>query len=144
MSMTSEEIKRKLDELSASLSKEDRFEVEAKVLIAQYVHAILSIMDSNDLNRKTLAKKIGTSASYITQLFRGKKLINFITLAKIQDALNIQFQVSLKSQLGEYSELTIPDDKLDIVPGYVHGEANYEIDTSITNEAEVDRMLEVA
>ena len=43
--------------------------------------------------RKDLAKKIGTSPSYMTQLFRGTKLINLEMIAKMQDALNIKFNI---------------------------------------------------
>lgn len=37
---------------------------------------------------------IKTSGSYLTQVFRGDKPLNFITLAKIQKALNIRFEIS--------------------------------------------------
>ena len=48
------------------------------------------------LKKKDLAKAINTSPSYITQLYRGDKLINLITLAKIQDAFNITFEINAK------------------------------------------------
>jgi transcriptional regulator with XRE-family HTH domain len=54
-------------------------------------------------SRKELAKKVGTSASYITQLMRGDKLINMLTLAKMQKALNIKFDIS---ELVSYQEQT--------------------------------------
>jgi transcriptional regulator with XRE-family HTH domain len=38
-------------------------------------------------------EEIGTSASYLTQLFRGDRLLNFRTIAKIEAALNIEFKI---------------------------------------------------
>lgn len=35
----------------------------------------------------------GTSASYLTQLLRGDRLINLKTIAKIEDALQIRFEL---------------------------------------------------
>jgi transcriptional regulator with XRE-family HTH domain len=55
-------------------------------------------MDRKGWTRKQLADEIGTSASYLTQLFRGDRLLNFKTVAKIEGALEIRFEVnSIKS-----------------------------------------------
>ena len=62
-------------------------------------------------SRKELAKKVGTSASYITQLMRGDKLVNMLTLAKMQRALNIKFDIS---ELVSYQEQT--EDKKPPIP----------------------------
>ena len=45
------------------------------------------------MSKKDLATAIGTSASYITQLFRGNKMINLEMLAKIQQALEIDYDI---------------------------------------------------
>jgi len=50
-------------------------------------------MDRKGWTRKRLAKEIGTSASYLTQLFRGDRLLNFKTVAKIEAALGIEFEI---------------------------------------------------
>ncbi|NCW88573.1 MAG: XRE family transcriptional regulator, partial [Chitinophagia bacterium] len=47
------------------------------------------------ITRKLLAQLIGTSPSYLTQVFRGDKPLNFMTLAKIQKALNVSFVTRL-------------------------------------------------
>jgi transcriptional regulator with XRE-family HTH domain len=100
MSLTSKQIREELNNLSTSLTKKDRLEVDARLLVAQFIDPILRIMKSNKKNRKVLAKEIGTSASFITQLFRGDKTINFLTLAKIQNAMGVEFEVRLKSELN--------------------------------------------
>jgi transcriptional regulator with XRE-family HTH domain len=50
-------------------------------------------MEELGWTRKQLAAQLGTSASYITQLFRGDKLVNMTMLAKIQKVLGIRFEV---------------------------------------------------
>ena len=60
-------------------------------------------------SRKELAKAVGTSASYITQLMRGDKLINVSILAKFQNALKFEFEISEKSDyIEETKEITTP------------------------------------
>jgi transcriptional regulator with XRE-family HTH domain len=64
--------------------------------MAKFLDRIQEIADQKGLKKKDLAQKIGTSASYITQLYRGHKLLNLMTLAKFQRALDIEFEVSIK------------------------------------------------
>lgn len=99
--MTANKNKKRLDEILSSISSDDKYDVESKLIMAQFVDGILSIMESTEVSRKDLAGKIGTSGSFITQIFKGTKNINFLTLAKIQDALNIKFSVNVKRKKGE-------------------------------------------
>jgi transcriptional regulator with XRE-family HTH domain len=64
--------------------------------MAKFLEKIQEIATQKGLKKKDLAQKIGTSASYITQLYRGHKLLNLMTLAKLQRALNIEFDVAIK------------------------------------------------
>ncbi|MDZ4810041.1 MAG: helix-turn-helix transcriptional regulator [Bacteroidota bacterium] len=99
--MTANKNKKRLDEILSSISKTDKYDVDAKLIMAHFINGILSVMESTDVSRKDLAGKIGTSASFITQVFKGTKSINFLTLAKIQEALNIKFTVGVKRKKGE-------------------------------------------
>lgn len=81
-------------------NKEDKWEVEAKILASKFLSIIQKELDKNDGNRKELAESIGTSASYITQLFRGNKYPNFLTLAKIKEVLNIDFNIALEGEIN--------------------------------------------
>jgi transcriptional regulator with XRE-family HTH domain len=47
-------------------------------------------MEQNAVSKKTLAAQVGTSASYITQLFRGDKLINLDMRVRIQNVLGLE------------------------------------------------------
>ena len=81
-------------------SKEEEIDHEAKVLMFQFLDRIQTKAEEQGLNRKQLAEKIGTSASYITQLFRGDKLINLSTIAKFQKELGVKFGISMDDESG--------------------------------------------
>jgi len=61
-------------------------------------------MDCKDWTRKKLASEIGTSASYLTQLFRGDRLLNLKTIAKIESALDIRYSIITGPGYGGESE----------------------------------------
>ena len=86
------------EDLFSFASKEEEIEHEAKMLMFQFLDKVQKIADEKNLNRKKLAKKIGTSASYITQLFRGNKLVNITTLAKFQKELDFKFNISIENE----------------------------------------------
>jgi len=66
---------------------------DARMIMYRFLSEIERISDEKDLNRKELASLIGTSASYITQLFRGNKMINLETIAKFQEVFDIAFEI---------------------------------------------------
>jgi transcriptional regulator with XRE-family HTH domain len=77
-------------------NEQDQLELEAKIIMAKFLEKIQEIAAQKGLKKKDLAQKIGTSASYITQLYRGHKLLNLMTLAKLQKALDIEFDIAIK------------------------------------------------
>ena len=78
--------------------KNEEVEHEAAMIMFQFLSEITKVMEDKKISKKDLAKIIGTSPSYITQLFRGDKLINFKTLAKIQKGLDTKFEVKIKKK----------------------------------------------
>ncbi|MEY3967672.1 MAG: hypothetical protein RL137_573 [Bacteroidota bacterium] len=76
-------------------NEKDQFENDAKIIMAKFLEKVQEIANEKGLKRNELAAKIGTSPSYLTQLYRGHKLMNLITAAKLQKALNIEFEISL-------------------------------------------------
>ena len=76
-------------------SDEENTELEAKLLMAQFLSAFEAAMNKKKLKKKDLAGMIGTSPSYITQLFRGTKIINLETIAKIMIVLDLQCKVKI-------------------------------------------------
>lgn len=98
--MNTKSSKRKVNEIQESFhalffntSEAEQMDLNARIMAAKFLAVIQSVADKRGLNRKELAEKVGTSASYLTQLFRGHKLPNFIILAKFQKALGIEFDV---------------------------------------------------
>jgi hypothetical protein len=53
---------------------------------------------------------VGTSPSYITQLYRGDKLVNMLTLARFQKALDLEFEIvekkSYEEKVKDYSPVS--------------------------------------
>lgn len=81
------------DEILEPTDPGDKAELGAKMLMAQFLSQIQEEADRRQLRRKDLAEMIGTSASYLTQLFRGHKLMNLTTAAKFQMALDLKFEI---------------------------------------------------
>ena len=69
-------------------SKKEEIEHEAKMIMFRFFSELEKINSENPIKKKELAQTLKTSASYITQLYQGDKLINLLTLAKIQEALS--------------------------------------------------------
>lgn len=90
---SAEEIRNEFQKLFEK-SPEEKVEHRAQLLSYIFLSEAQKAMDQKDLTRKQLAEKIGTSASYLTQLFRGDRLLNFKTVAKIEAAMNIRFEVN--------------------------------------------------
>ncbi|REL24560.1 XRE family transcriptional regulator [Rhodohalobacter sp. SW132] len=88
-------------------SPEEHVEDRAQMLSYMFLSEAQKTMDRKGWTRKRLADEIGTSASYLTQLFRGDRLLNFKTVAKIEVALGFRFEVNVDSSAEgfiEYSE----------------------------------------
>lgn len=85
-------------------SKKEEIEHEAKMIMFRFLSELEKINSDNPVKKKELAQALKTSASYITQLYQGDKLINLLTLAKIQDAYNITFDIKAKHNTESYKE----------------------------------------
>ena len=80
-------------------NEDDKLELDSKILSAKFLSLIQSVADKKGIKtRKELAELLGTSPSYLTQLFRGNKVLNLLMLAKIQRALDLKFDISLVSE----------------------------------------------
>lgn len=97
-SIEKEEIKDRLQSLKTLKSEEQLIERDSLIMQANYLSEIERISKENGFSRKDLAEKINISPSYLTQVFRGDKPLNFSTLAKIKRALNLNFEVTASVQ----------------------------------------------
>src|SRR6185312_10040127 len=80
-------------DLFESSSQEDEIRHEARVIMYRFMSEVERLIDEKNINKKELASLIGTSPRYITQLFKGNKLLNLETAAKFQRAFNIKFDI---------------------------------------------------
>ena len=84
-----------LDDFFGPQSDADKLEGETLRLMFRFLSKIEQVMEAENITKKALATLIGTSPSYITQLFRGNKVINLQTISKIEAALDITFEVRI-------------------------------------------------
>jgi transcriptional regulator with XRE-family HTH domain len=85
-------------------NEEEELEHEAYMIMFRFLSE-LEKLSSGDrpLRKNELAKKLGVSPSYITQLYNGSKLINLNTLAKIETAFDITFKIKASQNESLYS-----------------------------------------
>ncbi len=98
---TPEEIRKAFDELFASITPEEQIEHDVQLLAFSFLSIVDAGMEKQNMTRKELAKKTGTSQAYITQLFRGNRKPNLSILAKMQKALGIEFNVTTVRTIEE-------------------------------------------
>jgi len=71
----------------------EKHEHNAQMISYKILSEVERVCEERKLKKKDLALKIGTSKSYITQLFRGNKSINTQIMAKFEDVLDITFKI---------------------------------------------------
>ena len=86
-------IKKEWEDLFNETSYEDQVSSLADVLALQFLGLVDRKMEMERISKKELAEKIGTSASFITQLFRGDRKPNWNILAKMSLELGLDFKV---------------------------------------------------
>jgi len=118
-SSTPMQIKKSFDELFNSFTKEELIEQEARLLAFCFLSVIENALEAQKMSKKLLAEKVGTSASYITQLFRGDRLPNFSILSKIKDVLGIEFEVKAKEVQVVADNMTFEFPELERQFGFV-------------------------
>lgn len=69
---------------------------EATMISFRFISELEQEMDKVDMNRSELAKELGTSKSYLTQLWRGDKVVNLKFIAKCQMVFKKKFEILLK------------------------------------------------
>ncbi|WP_114752011.1 helix-turn-helix domain-containing protein [Pleomorphovibrio marinus] len=94
-------IKKEWDALFGTMSQEDLVSSKADLLAMQFLGLVDQKMEQENISKKDLAQKIGTSASFITQLFRGDRKPNWNILAKMSLELGIEFKVMTEGMIQE-------------------------------------------
>jgi len=91
--MTLAEIKANLRRLRDEKTVEQRDEHEAHIISFRFLSEVERLSEARGLTRTALAKAVGTSASYITQLFRGDRTLNLLMAARLQRVLETEFHI---------------------------------------------------
>ena len=85
--------KERWETLLSQRSNEEVLEADAQMLMFQFLSELQKHQELQGITRKELAEKTGTSAGYLTQIWRGDKPLSFLMLAKMQQALGISFKI---------------------------------------------------
>ena len=84
------------EELFSFGSKNERIEHNSQMISFRILSEVEKLCVEKKIKKKELAEMVGTSRSYITQLFRGTKQINTDIMARFEDVLNMHFEVKIK------------------------------------------------
>lgn len=76
-------------------TEEESIEINASVLALQFLGLVDEKMKETGMSKKELAYRIGTSVSYLTQLFRGNRKPSWEILAKMSLVLGLEFKISV-------------------------------------------------
>ncbi|MBC8152429.1 MAG: helix-turn-helix transcriptional regulator [Bacteroidetes bacterium] len=94
ISKTPEEIRAAFSALFANRTDQQQRDDDAQLLSFRFLSEVERIMQEQGFTRRKLAESVGTSPSYITQLFRGDRRLNMDMLARFEQVLGVQFVVS--------------------------------------------------
>lgn len=96
------------DLFSHSTEKEE-LEHESKMIMFRFLSEFEKLFANNLPKKKDIAESLNTSPSFITQLFRGDKLINLLSLAKLQKAFGFQYEIKAVKVTQDYKQEVIED-----------------------------------
>lgn len=125
---------------------EEKIEHDAGMISLRMLSDVEKLCDDRNLKKTDLAGMVGTSKSYITQLFRGDKNINANMMARFENALGITFETRLKPKEGEQISDIFFIDKKRSVPQrtwYV-SPSDKETEEIISNLETADTLKQIA
>lgn len=85
-------------------NEEEKIEHDAQMISYRILSEVEKLCDDKKIKKKDLAEMVGTSKSYITQLFTGTKNINTYIMAKFENVLDVTFEIKLKLNEESYHE----------------------------------------
>lgn len=92
------------EDLFAFSSEEEELNHDAQMLTFKFLEEIEKCYAVGPkLRKKHIAKVLGKSPSFISQLYSGDKLLNFGLLAKIQKEFNLSFEIKAKLNEDVYA-----------------------------------------
>ncbi len=89
-------------------TQEEKIQFEAEKIHLDFIFLLKDLMERYGINRKQLAEKLGVAPSYLTQLFRGDRLLNLKMIAKIQEVFDVKFKIVPARELMRYKSFYSP------------------------------------
>lgn len=77
-------------------TKKEEIAFHSQMISYRILSVVETVCTEKNIRKKDLAALVGTSRSYITQLFRGTKQVNTVMMARFEDALGFSFEVNYK------------------------------------------------
>ncbi len=94
------------EELFSFSGKAEKIEHRAQMISFRILSEVQRICDEKEIKMKDLAELVDTSASYITQLFRGNKQVNTAFMARFEEAINMIFEIGLQHEKEQHDDLS--------------------------------------
>lgn len=85
------------EEILTPASHKEKIELDTQMFAFKFLSIVEKYQDIKKISRKELAKRINTSPSYITQLFRGDKIPNLEILVRMSKAMNFDYRISIST-----------------------------------------------
>lgn len=79
-------------------SVDEKINFDATFISLVFISEIEKHMDKIGMKKTDLARELKTSKSYLTQLWRGDKVLNMSMIARIQFVLRVKFEIKLLDQ----------------------------------------------
>lgn len=127
-----ERISKRMENVLSFKNDKEKFKFEESMLNSDVMHLIRHLMDTypeRKMANKDLAKKLGVSTSYVSQLFSGDKKFNRKLLINFQRIFDVRFQFTTKDGVG------LPDEQRVVL--------NIKYNCNATNESQykvVDKL----
>lgn len=80
--------------------KDEKHELRhmATMVSFRFLSEVELICEARKINRTELAKMLKTSKSFLTQLFRGDKVLSMQMIVRIEKALSVRFDIKTHKQ----------------------------------------------
>lgn len=95
--------------LRASLSHGERLVFDEESAILEFTEDLVAAMQKQRLKRSELAKKIGKTKSYVTQVLSGSTNFSFRTAVLFANAVGLKFSARLREEFDEMRPIPIPE-----------------------------------
>jgi hypothetical protein len=101
------EVNEEYQDLFAFKDKEEEIEHKAQMISYRILSEVEKVCEEKKINKKELATLVGSSPSYITQLFRGAKHVNMDIMARFEDALELCFEIKSRYDSESHSDFVL-------------------------------------